>query len=145
MEMKLLRVRFQETRTNGQLYINGDFFCFTLEDPVREVDGEPVEKWKIKGETAIPKGFYRAGLEFSPKFGPDTLTIYNVPGFVGIRMHGGNNERNTEGCPLLGYKLDDNGLIVPGSSRPAVTDLKQKVREAIKNKEKITIEITDLE
>ena len=127
MNLKLLRARKLETRTIGQLYIDDEFFCFTLEDKVREVAGQPVEKWKIKGETAIPMGRYRVTLETSHRFGTNTITLNNVPGFTGIRMHTGNTEKDTEGCIIVGYKLTVDNLISPGSTRPALSDLKQRL------------------
>lgn len=131
MKFKLLRTKLGETLTNGQLYIEEDFFCFTLEDKVREEDGIAVEKWKVKGETAIPRGIYDLVLQDSPRFGPQTPTLLKVPGFEGIRIHAGNRPEDTEGCILVGFKLDTRvGLIVPGTSRPAVAELKRKLLEA---------------
>lgn len=129
MELLLLRNRFYPTHTIGQLYIDGTYFCFVLEDVVREVPGVPVEKWKIRDETAIPQGRYEVVLQNSPKFGPDTPTLLNVPGYEGIRIHSGNTEQNTDGCLILGYKLTDQGMILFGTTKPAVADLKQKFKE----------------
>ena len=134
--LKLVRNRFYPTHTIGQLYVNDNFFCFTLEDVVRERSGEPVERWKIDGETAIPYGIYKVVFEWSNKFGPDTLTLKNVPGFKYIRMHSGNTPADTEGCIIVGYKLTDKGMIVPGSTKPALRDLKVACQDLI------TIEIT---
>src|SRR5438445_811108 len=117
MELLLLRNRFYSTHTIGQLYVDGTYFCFVLEDVVREVPGQAVEKWKIQNETAIPQGRYRVTLEDSGRFGPDTLTIQNVPGFQYIRMHPGNTDKDTDGCLILGYKLDSNNLIAFGSTK----------------------------
>lgn len=123
MKLKLLRTRFFEDHMIGQLYVDDEFFCFTLEDAIRET--------KIKGQTAIPEGRYLVSLETSPRFGENTITIHNVPGFVGIRIHGGNTHMDTEGCPLLGYKLTkDFSGIVGGTSKPAVRDLKEKLKKA---------------
>lgn len=105
--------------TIGELTINGRHICYTLEDVVREVPGHPVESWKVRGQTAIPAGSYKLTRENSPRFGPGTLTVHNVPGFVGIRMHGGNRADDTEGCPLLGLQVTDS-TIVGGTSKPAV-------------------------
>lgn len=128
--------------TIGQLYVNGEYFCFTLEDKVREVSGQPVDKWKVPEETAIPQGRYPVQLQVSPRFGPDTLSILNVPGFAGIRMHAGNTAEDTEGCPLLGYSLTEDGkMIRPGTTRTAVADLKGKLRGAFKVGEKCFISI----
>lgn len=76
--------------TIGKLYIDGVYACCTLEDEIREIEGQPVADWKIKGATAIPAGVYRVTLEHSNRFGADTLTLHDVPGFTSIRMHAGN-------------------------------------------------------
>ena len=128
MELILQRTRLRDDYTTGQLYIDGEYFCFTLEDKVREENGVPVEKWKVKGETAIPQGFYELGVEHSPRFGSGTITIKRVPGFDFIRIHTGNSSKDTEGCILVGYKVSgDHGLIIPGTTRPALNDLKKKL------------------
>lgn len=123
MKLKLLRTRMLPDRTIGQLYIDDVFFCFTLEDQVRA--GE-----KVYGETAIPEGRYKVTLEKSPKFGDNTITINCVAGFDGIRIHSGNSPADTKGCPLIGYKLTKDNLIAFGSTRPAVADLKEKIKNA---------------
>jgi len=93
------------TATVGDLFVNGELECRTLEDPVRERLGVPVALWKVAGDTAIPKGRYRVTLEHSPNFGPDTLTIHEVPGFTDIRSHAGNTVGDTRGCPLVGQRI----------------------------------------
>lgn len=128
MNLLVARNRFYDTHTTGQLYINGEFFCFTLEDKVREEEGIAVEKWKIQDQTAIPRGIYKVTLENSPKFGLETPTLSNVPGFTSIRMHSGNTPDDTDGCIICGFRLADNGFIVPGTTRPAIAELKAKLR-----------------
>lgn len=96
--------------TRGELRWGDKLLCYTLEDVVREVAGQPVSAWKVKGSTAIPKGKYRVTLEPSVRFGADTLTIHGVEGFSSIRMHGGNTEADTEGCPLLGLETTPTGV-----------------------------------
>jgi hypothetical protein len=99
--------------TSGKLYVDGVFWLpvkdspskaaiYTLEDVVREVKGQPVEGWKIKGQTAIPAGLYRVDYTESARFKRKTLILLNVPGFTGIRFHGGNHAEDTEGCILCG-------------------------------------------
>lgn len=129
MLLTIQRTKITPDKTFGKLLKDGHFVCFTLEDTVRQVDGQPVKAWKVHGKTAIPTGDYRLALENSPRFGPETLTICNVDGFTGVRMHAGNTEHDTEGCPLLGMAIDDNG-IVGGTSRPAVDAVKRIVKEA---------------
>lgn len=130
MELILKRVRFEELYTTGQLYIDGEYFCFTLEDKVREIPGQPVKSWKIPKMTAIPSGMYTITFENSPKFGPDTLTINDVPGFTGIRIHTGNTHLDTDGCPIVGYKITEKGVIVPGTTKTCLIDLKRRLKEA---------------
>ena len=130
MELILKRMRFKDKYTTGQLYVDGTFFCFTLEDKVREELGVPVEKWKIHGETAIPMGLYRVTLENSPKFGLDTMTINQVPGFSKIRIHAGNTHEDTEGCVIVGYKIREDGVIVPGTTKTCVLNLKTQIKQA---------------
>jgi len=128
--------------TIGELLEDGARLCYTLEDEIRERVGEPVGNWKIRGATAIPSGEYRVTLEHSPRFGPDTLTINNVPGFVGVRIHGGNTHENTEGCPLLGLRVTEN-TIVGGTSGPAVALVKSRVRAALASGHHVLITINN--
>lgn len=135
MKLTLRRTECAGPRTFGDLIAeDGHRLCHTLEDEIREVEGQPVSEWKIKGATAIPSGEYRVTLEDSPRFGPDTLTVNDVPGFSGVRMHAGNTEADTEGCPLLGMAINAAG-IVGGTSRPAVALVKEVVRQAIERGE----------
>lgn len=115
--------------TIGELLADGVLLCYTLEDQIREVPGRPVDEWKVAGQTAIPARRYRITLETSPRFGPNTLTVWGVPGFSGVRMHAGNRAEDTEGCPLLGLQVSGN-TIVGGTSRPAVDLVRQRVAAA---------------
>jgi hypothetical protein len=102
---------------------------YTLEDVVREpLTGCPVDQpaldawvagWKVFGKTAIPFGRYRLAWTYSNRFGRSTLQLLGVPGFGGIRIHGGNTDEDTEGCILLGLALSGD-TIAGGTSRPAV-------------------------
>ena len=94
MKLLLLRNHYTETETQGTLLINGQYFCHSLEDPIRFTP-------KIKNYTAIPSGLYKVIVTYSPKFKRDMPLILNVPNFKGVRMHGGNTHLNTSGCPLL--------------------------------------------
>jgi Family of unknown function (DUF5675) len=128
--------------TIGKLHIDGDFACHTLEDEIRELEGIPVADWKIKGRTAIPAGTYKVTLENSMRFGPDTLTVHDVPGFTHIRMHAGNFAADTEGCPLLGMQATEMSLI-GGTSRPAVNLVKAEVAKALQRGESVTIDVSN--
>ena len=110
--------------TFGDLYVDGMWQCHTMEDAIREVPGRPVEEWKVPKETAIPFGRYRLELVDSPKFGPDTLSLVNVPGFKFIRMHAGNTPEDTDGCILTGQGR--HGAVITDSVK-ALNALKKLV------------------
>jgi hypothetical protein len=142
MELVLQRLKDPfPTRTPGELFVNGVFFGYTVEDEIREIPGRPVAEWKIPKKTAIPSGRYELTLEKSPKYGPETMTINGVEGFDFIRLHGGNDEDDTEGCPLGGYVLTADCTIAGGFSKPMIENLKRNVREAIKRGERCFIDV----
>ena len=82
--------------TIGKLYIDGAYFCDTLEDTVRPAGV------KIAGKTAIPSGTYKVKKTMSPRFKKILPEILNVKNFSGVRIHAGNTHADTEGCVLLG-------------------------------------------
>lgn len=88
--------------------IGGKRVCDVLEDTDRGLRQDmplaEITAKKIAGQTAIPHGRYHLCFAYSPKFGRDMMTIEDVPGFDGIRIHAGNTEADTEGCPLLGMR-----------------------------------------
>lgn len=145
MEILCQRRWTRKGATIGDLLVNGENYCFTLEDAVREIKGQPVEKWKRPGETAIPEGKYKLTLEFSPRFGADTMTLNAVPGFQGVRVHSGNRIEDTEGCPILGDGIQETMLeglsIIGGTSKKAVERLRVRVREALKCGEEVWWEV----
>lgn len=119
MELTLRRIAFKPTYTIGKLYIDGEFFCDTLEDTDRGLEtkmtkSEIAEK-KIKGKTCIPYGKYEITLDVvSNKYSNFVKYPYakpcngriprllNVPGFEGILIHPGTTENDTDGCILVG-------------------------------------------
>lgn len=86
--------------TLGRLFLEGNRFGYTAEDQDRKLEEEPGAK--IPKRTAIPRGLYRLTLSFSNRFQKVMPLIKDVPGFDGVRIHGGNDQYDTEGCPLLG-------------------------------------------
>jgi len=85
----------------GRVYINGEYFCFSIEDAARTT--------KIKGETCIPLGTYPLSTRFSPKFSKaynhNMIWVQNVPDFEFILIHWGNTISDTEGCLIIGNKI----------------------------------------
>jgi hypothetical protein len=91
--------------TIGKLYIDGHYFCDTLEDTVR-----PANK-KISGKTAIPAGNYKVIKSYSPRFKKILPEILNVPNFTGVRIHAGNTAKDTDGCILLGLNKTKGAVL----------------------------------
>lgn len=128
--------------TIGELWVHGetDRLCWTLEDPVREIQGEPVALWKRKGKTAIPYGTYRVRITYSNRFDRLLPLLENVPGFSGIRIHNGNTSADTEGCILVGFRHEPGQAFV-GESRSALAAVQGRIEEALLYGEEVTIEI----
>lgn len=139
------RLKYRKDRTPGEVRISGELICVSLEDELRELPGVPVEQWKIKERTAIPAGCYTVALVDSPKFGKDTLTLLNVPGFEDIRVHGGNDEEDTKGCPIMGTKHDSNDCIPGGCSKPGLKAIRDRIVPALKAGETVIWEIRNPE
>lgn len=102
LTIEIRREILNDKRTIGKMYINGQYFCDTLEDTYRELKNVAD---KVYSETAIPTGIYNMILSFSNKFQKSLPEILNVPFFTGIRVHTGTSEKDTAGCVLVGdYK-----------------------------------------
>ena len=82
--------------TIGRMYIDGKYFCDTLEDTVR------APGVKIPGKTAIPAGKYKIKLAESLHFKKLMPRLENVPGFTGVLIHAGSTAEDTGGCILVG-------------------------------------------
>lgn len=116
MELKLRRIARKEKYTIGRLYIDGKYFCDTIEDKDRGLRQDlPLsvnKKRKVQNETAIPVGRYRVTLGVkSPKMSKRPAydfcdgyvpRLINVPAFEGILIHIGNTARDSAGCILVG-------------------------------------------
>ena len=134
----LNRVQKDPDVTIGELKIGQLHICWILEDPVREIPGEPVETWKIKGETAIPAGKYKIERTFSNRFQHTTPQLMDVPGFQGIRIHPGNTTGDTEGCLLPGLERRSNSV---GSSQLAYREVLKWLDTIEQNGDEAWIEI----
>lgn len=139
MELFVKREPSGTTCTIGSLFIEDAFFCYTLEDIVREVPGQPVNDWKIWGKTAIPLGRYQILITYSPHFKEDLPLLQMVPGYEGVRIHPGNCAADTDGCILVGMAKDPHGLAIY-NSRIAFSNLLPKIEESLK-KEQVWITI----
>lgn len=138
MQLQLERVQIDRQVTIGSLSVDGDWQCWTLEDPVREVPGQPVSAWKVPGRTAIPYGRYGVEVTLSPRFGRMLPLLLAVPGFDGVRIHAGNVPADTDGCILVGA---DRYSASVGRSRAALDDLMVRLGPAVRRGEPIAIHI----
>lgn len=138
MNIELKREPSTDSGTFGKLYVDGMFSCHSLEDETREVEGQPVAQWKIKGETAIPKGRYKVIINHSNRFKRELPLLLKVPGFDGIRIHPGNTEADTEGCILVGTERNATAVL---NSRVAFNDLMGDIQDALTNGEEVWIDV----
>jgi hypothetical protein len=129
MQLVVERFKFLKTCTIGRLMIDGEFFCYTLEDTVREMPGQTVEQWKVQNESAIPIGTYQVKLTMSQRFKKILPLLLAVPGFSGVRIHPGNTDKDTEGCILVGLTWDKESSRI-GSSRLAFEKLMARLELA---------------
>lgn len=152
MELKIDR-RYKGTEyTIGRLYVNGSYFCDTLEDTDRgtnnTMSSADITKKKIEGKTAIPTGTYNVDMNtVSPKFkdrswakpyGGKIPRLLVVPGFDGVLIHPGNTASDTSGCILIG-KNTTVGRVT--DSTATFHNLMKKLLEAKTKGESISITI----
>ena len=147
MKLKLNRIALRKTYTIGKLYIDGKYFCDTLEDTVMDTNKsgkfDNGEK-KIKGKTAIPYGTYEITTNvvstrfknrvWAKPYGGKIPRLINVPSFDGVLMHPGSSAADTSGCLLVGKNTIVGRLT---DSQKTFHSLMRK----IKNQKNLTIEI----
>lgn len=140
MILNLVRIARREKYTIGRLFVDGVYFCDTLEDKDRGlnmVNYNPSAK--IKGQTAIPAGFYKITMKiYSPKFGGRLPRLLDVPMFSDILIHKGNTAADTSGCILVGK----NSIVGKLTQSKAFFDkLENKLLEADNKGEAIYIAV----
>ena len=116
MILTLKRIAKRPAYTIGKLYIDGVFFCDTIEDTERGLEMsmplDMIAKMKVKGETAIPTGTYEVAMNIiSPAYSKKKAfawckgvmpRLLNVPGWTGVLIHTGNTQKDSEGCIIVG-------------------------------------------
>lgn len=153
MKLRLERRWPKATYTIGRLYVDGVYFCNTLEDKdrgLKQTDSKSlIASKKVYGETAIPKGEYSVVLNvLSPKYagvswykqttGGYMPRLLDVPGFDGILIHPGNTAVDTLGCILVGRNTQVGRLT---QSKDTFAALYKKMKAAWNKGEGISIEI----
>ena len=150
MKLTVVRTQFGTDATNGLLFIDGLFECYTLEDQYQAV--------KVMHETCIPEGTYdiqfRKTGGFHAKYSEryknahyGMLHIQDVPNFTYILIHTGNTDEHTSGCLIVGETQQDleiskDGFI--GSSTVAYKKMYAKVAGQLLQGKKVTIEYTTI-
>lgn len=129
MELKLKRLYKKSDYTIGKLYVDGEYFCDTVEDTDRglsqDMKNSTIEAKKIYGKTAIPTGRYKVTLTYSNKFGKTLPLLKDVLGFSGVRIHSGNTAEDSLGCIIVGENKIKGGVI---NSRATMERLMAKLR-----------------
>lgn len=153
MKLRIERRWKKDTYTIGRLYVDGVYFCNTLEDKDRgllqEHGATAIRARKVYGETAIPAGRYSVVLNvLSPKYagvawyrnltGGYMPRLLAVPGFEKILIHPGNSALDTLGCVLVGRNTKVGQLT---ASRDTFERLYKKMKSAADRGEEIEIEI----
>lgn len=153
MEILLRRIARKPAYTIGKLYINGKYFCDTIEDKDRGLKQSmplsEIKKIKVYAQTAIPTGTYTVTMNvISPKFSLKTFyknfckgrmpRVLNVPGYEGILIHCGYNQNSSAGCIIVG-KNTHIGCVT--DSQNTFKKLYAELDKANNNKEKITLTI----
>ena len=128
-KIKIIRDTFSDESTIGKLYIDGEYFCETLEDKDRFLEAGGV---KIYGKTCIPRGTYQLAITMSNRFKKELPLLLNVPQFEGIRIHAGNTAADTDGCILLGRTRRNNFV---ENSRDAVNEFIEKLAKMLEDDE----------
>jgi hypothetical protein len=112
------------------LDVDGKHFAYTVEDAVRDV--------KIPGETAIPKGTYNLRITYSNRFKRNMIQVMNVPNFEGIRIHGGNTAKDTEGCIIIGQTQTATGV---SNCSKVLQDLENLVKTELEDMHQVSLTI----
>ncbi len=102
INLLIIRDTFTEQSTIGKLYLNGELFCDTLENP-----------WlnNQKNISCIPKGEYKVRLRTARESATRDylhLLVEDVPNRSYILFHRGNTAKDTRGCILVGQSREQN-------------------------------------
>ena len=134
MNIELNRITRKLSYTIGRLFVDGKYFCDTLEDRCRDLDKEK----KVMNETAIPEGTYEVIVNVSARFKRKLPLLLDVPHFSGIRIHRGNTDKDTSGCILVGENKQPGRVIKSTLYELRLTEM---VEKAMLTGEKITIRV----
>ncbi len=140
MHLKLIRNTFTKETTIGDLYIDGKFFCHTLESRNKNLNQND-SLFKIKfanlfKSCAIPTGIYKIDLNVKINFGKLLPQILNVKGYKSVVIHRCCFISPPKGSISVGYKAGNNSLFISKTIEQDLIDL-------LLNDDIITLEITN--
>lgn len=142
MEILVKREYKKKDYTIGKMYINGEYFCDTLEDTDRGLTQlmtlSEIKEVKEYGCTAIPTGRYPIAYTYSARFKKHLPLLLQVPAFDGVRIHSGNTHKDTDGCILLGENKAVGKVL---NSRKTMDEFLRILKPAIEACEDIWITI----
>lgn len=142
MEITVKRKFKGNNYTIGSLYIDGKYFCDTLEDIDRGLTDNMTDSYistvKVVDQTAIPTGSYKVTITYSNRFQKLLPLINNVKGFSGIRIHSGNTKEDTSGCILVGFNTEKGKIV---NSRVTFNKLFNILQDTLNNGEQVKIKI----
>lgn len=153
MRLLVIRKYKKAAYTIGDLYIDGRWFCNTLEDTDRGLKQtmclQELKEKKVYGETAIPTGEYTVLMDVvSPKYksvqwykslcGGKMPRLKDVPAYEGVLIHPGNSALDSAGCLLCGKNTRVGQLT---ESRATFATLYAYLKDAHAKGETITIKI----
>lgn len=107
-----------EHYTSGELFIDGAYYCDTLERPVSS-----------SSDPAIPPGTYNVQMFPSAKHRALRPILIGVQGRSGILIHEGSMVRQTQGSILVGHNIGRGRL---ADSKDKMTPLARWVKDSLK-------------
>lgn len=142
MKLELKRIALKPNYTIGKLFINGTYYCDTIEDKV--IDLNKNGKFddglsKVMHQTAIPYGTFKVVVNYSPKFKRELPRLLDVPYFEGILIHNGNDQNSSSGCIIVG---ENKAVGKVTNSTFYMNNLTARIKDAQNKGETITITIS---
>jgi hypothetical protein len=138
MKILVKRISFKKGYTVGKMYLDGVYFCDTIEDEYRGLKQTmplaEIKQIKVMHKTAIPSGIYDVTVNMSPAKKRMLPRLLNVPGFDGILIHRGNTADDSSGCIIIGENKVVGKVINS-------TEYENRLVDILKKESKITIEI----
>ena len=134
LNIEVVRLYPREGYVIGKMYVDGQYFCDTLEDTDRGLTSdmplEEIKRIKVYGQTAIPTGTYKVSVQYWAKHKINVPYLHDVPGYSGILIHSGSSNADTLGCILVG-KNTAKGRLSGGS--PFMRGLTLRCADAIRH------------